>query len=123
MAWNLEVSAEFEHWYNALDKAERRSVDPVVDMLENYGPLLRRPYADALGGFKYPQLKQLLIRHREDSYRIVFVFDPCRSVYLLLTGAKTGNDHWYRWAIPRAEAIYTQYLMEVEGQIDGNQME
>jgi hypothetical protein len=43
----------------------------------------------------------------------LFVFDPWRSVILLVAGDKSGNGStWYRQAIPSAEALYAVYLKE-----------
>ena len=45
--------------------------------------------------------------------RILLVFDPWRSVVLLVAGDKSGQwDKWYRTAIPRAEQLYDDYLAE-----------
>jgi len=43
--------------------------------------------------------------------RILFVFDPGRTAVLLLGGDKSGHwSSWYATAIPRAEAMYDDYL-------------
>jgi hypothetical protein len=45
--------------------------------------------------------------------RILLVFDPWRSVILLVAGDKSGQwDKWYQAAIPRAEQLYDDYLAE-----------
>lgn len=45
--------------------------------------------------------------------RLLFVFDPWRSVILLVAGDKAGAwSSWYRQAIPRAEQLYEFYLEE-----------
>jgi hypothetical protein len=44
----------------------------------------------------------------------LFVFDPLRQAVLLLGGDKTGAwNEWYRWAIPRADDLYDEYLHEL----------
>jgi hypothetical protein len=40
------------------------------------------------------------------------VFAPKRQAVLLLGGDKTGDDRFYEGEIPRAEAIYAQFLVE-----------
>jgi hypothetical protein len=43
----------------------------------------------------------------------LFVFDPWRSVILLVGGDKSGDwNKWYHQAIPRAEELYAIYLKE-----------
>jgi len=45
----------------------------------------------------------------------LLVFDPWRSVVLLVAGDKSGQwDKRYRAAIPRAEQLYDDYLAERE---------
>ena len=68
---------------------------------------------DTLKGSKYPNLKELRIQHRGRPYRVLFILDVKRSVYLILGGDKSGNPHWYRDAIRRAERIYGKYLKEI----------
>jgi hypothetical protein len=47
--------------------------------------------------------------------RILLVFDPWRSVVLLVAGDKSGQwSRWYRTAIPQAEQLYYDYLAERE---------
>jgi hypothetical protein len=57
MAWEVEASDEFKGWYESLDEAERASVAENVDMLEEYGPALGRPYADTIRESRYPNMK------------------------------------------------------------------
>jgi hypothetical protein len=39
--------------------------------------------------------------------------DAERAALLLVAGSKTGEwQQWYRWAIPEAEAAYSEYLKE-----------
>ena len=115
MAWDVEVSDEFRSWYVELSQTERASVAAGVEMLEQYGPELGRPYVDTLNGSAFPNLKELRVQHQGRPYRILFVFDPRRMAYLILGGDKTGNKNWYVEAIRRADAIYAQHLKEIGG--------
>ena len=58
-------------------------------------------------------MKELRVQHRGSPYRTLFAFDPRRNAYLILGGDKTGNDNWYESAIPKADAIYKQHLIEI----------
>jgi hypothetical protein len=113
MAWEVEASDEFKDWYENLDEAERASVAENVDMLEEYGPALGRPYADTIRESRYPNMKELRVQHQGKPYRILFAFDPQRRAYLILGGDKTGDANWYVEAIRRAEAIYALHLKEI----------
>ena len=115
MAWEVEVSDEFIGWYESLSEREGVSVDTAVDMLQDYGPTLGRPYIDTLKGSKFSNIKELRVQHLGRPLRILFAFDPRRSAYLILGGDKTGDANWYIDAIRRAEAIFTQHLKEIGG--------
>ena len=52
-------------------------------------------------------------RARAVLLRIVYAFDPQRQAVLILGGDKTGDSRFYRWAIPKAEAIWERYLQEL----------
>jgi hypothetical protein len=44
---------------------------------------------------------------------MLLVFDPWRSVVLLVAGDKAADwQGWYRTAIPRAEDLYAIYVKE-----------
>lgn len=121
MAWDVAASDEFVAWYGGLDDGESDSVDVAVGLLEQYGPLLGRPHADVIRQSHYPNMKELRVQHEGRPYRILFVFDPRRSAYLILGGDKTGDDRWYETAVPRADEIYARYLVEISHQSSGRE--
>lgn len=42
---------------------------------------------------------------------------PWHSAILLIGGDKSGDwSGWYRWAIPRVEGLYVEYLKEREAE-------
>ena len=43
-----------------------------------------------------------------------YAFDPHRTAILLIAGHKTDSERFYRDYVPRAEAIYDEYLGEIE---------
>lgn len=115
MAWEIEVSDEFKGWYESLNDEECVSVNGAIDVLEQLGPALGRPYVDTLRGSQYPNMKELRVQHQGSPYRILFVFDPRRYAYLILGGDKTGDARWYEDAIRRADLIYAKHLEEIGG--------
>ena len=51
--------------------------------------------------------------------RVLLVFDPCRSVVLLVAGDKSGRwAQWHRTAIPQAEQLRADYLAEREKEME-----
>jgi hypothetical protein len=113
MVWEVEGTDEFQAWFSALSSAERISVAAKVDLLAEEGPSLGRPHADTLKGSKRMNLKELIIQHAGNPYRVIFAFDPRRTAILLLGGRK-ADSKWYKTAIPEAEKIYERYLKEVK---------
>jgi len=48
--WEVEATDEFGSWYLDLAQAEQSAINAVVDLLEERGPALGRPYADTIAG-------------------------------------------------------------------------
>jgi hypothetical protein len=111
VAWNVEYTNEFGEWFGGLGDA-REDVIAAVELLEDIGPTLGRPFVDTLKGSRYPNFKEL--RPQGGNLRIIFAFDPRRSAILLIGGDKTGRwQSWYREVIPVAERLYEEYLEEL----------
>ena len=54
----------------------------------------------------------------QSQIRVLLVFDPWRSVALLVTGDKSGRwTQWCRTAIPQAEQLCADHLAECEKEI------
>lgn len=102
-------TAEFEEWFLGLGRADARAVTRCVGLLQAKGIALGFPYSSALEGSRYA-LRELRVQSSGHPLRIVYAFDPRRQAVLILGGDKTGNDRFYAWAIPRAEAIWEEYL-------------
>jgi hypothetical protein len=113
MAWEVECGDEFTEWWNRLTEDEQVSVSAIVTVLSEKGPNLRRPYVGKLERSKLPNLKELVIQHRGDPYRVLFAFDP-RQTAILLLGGKKGAKGWYSDAIAKAEKLYAHYLKELK---------
>ena len=119
MAWEVEYTDEFRVWWDSLNEDEQEDVDTMIQVLEEKGPNLRRPYSDVIEISKYPNMKELIIQHKGRPYRVLYAFDPRRNAILLLGGDKTGNDRWYEENVPKADKIYGEYLetLRKEGKI------
>jgi hypothetical protein len=114
MAYTVNVSEEFAAWFTEQEEPAQNSITAMVNLLAEYGPNLRRPYADTLKGSKLSNLKELRVQHRGDPYRILFAFDPKREALLLVGGDKTGDKRWYDKMIPLAEKIFAKHLETLE---------
>jgi hypothetical protein len=111
--WEIEVTDQFETWYDELELADAKAVVQAIESLERSGPALGRPFVDTIGGSRIANLKEL--RAKRNDIRILFVFDPRRTAILLIGGSKTNDWHgWYERNIPEAERLYSEYLAEIQ---------
>jgi len=114
MAWTVEFTDEFQHWWDKLSEDEQVDVDAKVRLLEELGPALGRPHADSVEGSRHSNMKELRIQHAGRPYRVLFAFDPRRCAILLLGGDKTGNPRWYDENIPIADKLFDDHLHSLE---------
>jgi hypothetical protein len=116
MAWEVQVSAEFEEWWDELDAAEQKSDDFTVTLLSEAGPTLRMPHSSGIETSRHKHMREVRIQHEGRRYRLLYAFDPRRTAILPIGGDKTGNNRWYEEYAPRADGIYDQHLKELENE-------
>ena len=114
MIWEIVFHREFEEWFFAQDNRVQASMAMVIDILEEQGASLGRPYADTIKGSTFTNMKELRVQHDGNPYRILFVFDPQRQAVLLVGGNKGGDKRWYEKNIPIAERRFIEYLEETK---------
>ena len=114
MAWDVELTDEFLQWWNGLDPAEKGSLAVSIELLEEKGPNLGRPFVDSVNGSRHSNMKELRTQHQGKPYRSFFAFDPRRTAILLIGGDKTGDKRFYDRMIPIADDLYDGYLQEIE---------
>jgi hypothetical protein len=114
VAWDIEVTDEFENWWDTLDAAEREDTRAVVGLLEERGPMLPFPHSSGVASSKHAHMRELRIQHQGRPYRVLYAFDPRRTALLLIGGDKTGNDRWYEETVPRADKLYDDHIAALE---------
>ncbi len=117
--WDIEVTDQFVEWWRDLDVDQQVALTDRIDLLGERGPDLGRPVVDRIHASRHHSMKELRAS-KAGALRVLFMFDPRRSVILLLGGDKTGDwDSWYEWAIPVADDLYDTYVAELrdEGMI------
>jgi len=119
--WDVEVTAEFERWWDSLIEEEQEDVRAVVQLLREYGPTLRFPPSSGIVSSRHSHMRELRIQHRGEPYRVLYAFDPRRTAILLVGGKKTGDERWYEAFVPLADRLYDEYITELkrEGLLDG----
>jgi hypothetical protein len=110
MAWEVEYTDEFGDWWAALDEAERTSITTYIGLLEERGPQLDHPYSSGITKSRHSRMRELRVQHKGQPYRVLYAFDPRRSVILLIGGNKTGNDRWYEEFVPIADRLYDEHI-------------
>ena len=112
VAWTVEVTDDFEAWWDGLGEEERISVDGMIRVLETHGPSLGSPYSIEIVGSRYPQLRQLRVPHQEHVICVLYVIDEWREALVLLTGTTAGavDEVCPPDSIARADHIYGSYL-------------
>ena len=112
MAWTVEVTDNFEAWWDGLGDEERISVDGMIRVLETHGPSLGAPYSVELAGSRYPQLRQLRVPHQDQVICVLYIIDEWRAALVLLTGTTAGNEDEVcpPDSIALADTIYGAYL-------------
>lgn len=107
--WEIELTAEAERWYKALNAEDRSRITAAINQLERKGPTLGWPLAESIKGSRHHNMKEL--RSSGRSLRALFAFDPRRRAVMLVGGDKSGDwKGWYKRNIPRADRLYDQHL-------------
>lgn len=121
MAWDVEYTDEFGHWWAELTAGEQESVAAYVELLEARGPALPYPYSSSVVASRHRHLRELRVQHRGRPYRVLYAFDPRRTAVLLVGGDKTGDGRWYDRFVPLADELYDRHLADLQGEgaIDG----
>lgn len=55
--WDVEVTDQFEQWWDNLDIAQQQAIDAAVGLLEQRGPGLGRPLVDSIKGSRHANIR------------------------------------------------------------------
>lgn len=111
------VTDEFTEWYQGLPLQDADAVALNVERLEQRGVTLDHPYTSAIADSKEP-LRELRVQSQGRPLRVFYAFDPLRQAVLLIGGDKTGDKRFYEVYIPKAEAIWREYLAETKDDVE-----
>ena len=116
MPWTVEYADEFQSEFDALDEAVQDELRANAKLLEQFGPSLGRPRADALKGARHANLKELRFDVSGGVWRVAFAFDPRRHGMLLVAGDKSGGSEklFYRRLIATADARLDAHLLRLK---------
>ncbi len=114
MKYEVEVTDEFTSWWNQLSEREQDDATKVVEALEEQGTNLPKQYSSSIRTSRHGHMRELRVQSGGRPIRIFYAFDPRRTAILLIGGRKRGQDRFYRDYVRRADAIYDQYLRELQ---------
>ena len=88
----------------------------LVELLRQFGPHLKRPHCDTLGGSKHANMKELRFTLPDGEWRIAFAFAPRRKAILLVGGSKSGipEKRFYRELIRIADKRFDEHLARLK---------
>jgi hypothetical protein len=115
--WEVSVLDGFKTWYETLTSEEQSQIREKVELLENFGPSLRRPAVAEIATSVHKNMKELRASAGRAQLRVLFIFDPQREALLILGGDKALDSQWNDWYqtnIPIADALYSEYLTQTD---------
>jgi len=112
MAWDLRFHDLFVDEFLDLPETVQDELLAHAELLAEFGPRLKRPWADTLEGSKHSNMKELRFRADDGVWRVAFAFDPERKAILLVAGDKSGQStsRFYRRLIEKADARFDAHL-------------
>ena len=110
---NIEITDEYLRWFSALEEGQQDAIRADIEILEQMGPFLGRPYVDSIKGSRHSNMKELRTMRGRRHIRSFFAFDPRRTAILLIGGDKTGDKTFYEKMVPLADRLFDQYLEEI----------
>ena len=109
--WDINPTEEYIYWFSRQDDRVKEAILSVIILLQEFGPLLKRPYTDTLKGCSIKNMKELRIRTPLHVIRIAYYFNKDRKALLLIGGDKKGKNEkiFYKKLISDAETLIRKY--------------
>lgn len=116
MVWRVAFDPDFKAEFGEFGEAVQDELLAMVELLKAFGPQLKRPRADTLGGSRHANMKELRFDAADGVWRVAYAFDPRRRAILLVAGNKSGvaSRRFYRSLIERADARFDRHLQRLD---------
>ena len=116
MPWIVEIGDEFKPEFDGLHGDVQTEILALARLLQQFGPLLKRPHADTLKGSRHANMKELRFNAADGVWRVAFAFDIRRKAILLVAGDKSGGSEtrFYRELIQRADERFSAHLARLK---------
>ena len=79
MSWVVRFDAVFDPEFDELSATVQDELLAHARLLEEFGPILGRPWADTLNGSRHANMKELRFDASDGVWRVAFAFDPKRQ--------------------------------------------
>ncbi len=112
--WTIIYRPRYSAWFENREEELQDEILAHLEVLQTIGPSLGRPRVDHIKASAHQNMKELRIQFKGDPVRILFAFDSARRAVLLLGGAKTEDNRWYRQNVPLADREFTLHLQEMQ---------
>ncbi len=111
MRWTVLFQHDFAGEFESFSDDVRVKLLAMVEHLERFGPLAKRPQVDTLKGSKIANLKEFRFAADEGVWRVAFAFDRKRRSIVLAAGNKAGvsSATFYKRLIALAETRMAKY--------------
>ena len=115
MKWKVIFHDDFEKEILEMERDVRIALISAANLLKEFGPGLKRPYADTLKGSKFANMKELRFDVNKTVWRVAYAFDPRRQAVLLAAGMKQGRNQkrFYERLIAIADRRYAEHLNQL----------
>jgi hypothetical protein len=114
--WRVEFHPAFAEEFGALSEPVQDELAATIEVLKMFGPQLKRPGSDTLGGSAHANMKELRFDADNGVWRVAYAFDPERRAILLVGGDKSGvsQKRFYKMLIAKADTRFDQHLSELK---------
>jgi hypothetical protein len=114
--WAVLLNSDFAEEARGFPSDARIGLASMIEVLQAFGPHLRRPHCDTLKGSRYPNMKELRFDAASGVWRVAFAFDPGRRAILLVGGDKSGVDQvrFYRSLIRTADRRFAEWIKDIK---------
>ena len=112
MGWSVVFDDAFDGEFQTYPDDVQDKILALAQLLERFGPGLKRPHCDTLNGSRHANMKELRCNAGGGAWRVAFAFDPERKAILLVGGDKTGGSQkqFYRTLIRTADERFDAHL-------------
>ena len=117
MGWDVFFHPAFDREFSEYPEDLQDEMVAHFNLIAQFGPHLKRPYAGTLKGSVVNNLKELRFRHKGAVWRVAYAFDPSRCAVVLCAADKRGkNDRkFYERFIMLAERRFLEWLKQDRG--------